>query len=134
MTEHQIFISYSHSDADWAQKFARSLQDIGLPVWLDQFELTPGSPWQDELEAALRGSDVFAFLIHPDKLNGPLLSFELGVAMSLKKTIVPVVPQGLEPYRLPSPLRRIQWLERTSPEETAQKFANAIESLFKKAA
>ncbi len=134
MIDHQVFISYAHSDADWAQKFARSLQDIGLPVWLDKFEIIPGSPWEEKLEAALRGSDVFAFLIHPDNLNSPALSLELGAAISLKKTIVPVVPQGFESYLLPSPLRRLQWLERTSPEETAQKFATAIDSLFKKAA
>lgn len=134
MAEHKVFISYSRSDADWAQKFARSLQDVGLPVWLDKFEITPGTPWQEGLEAALRGSDVFAFLIHPEKLDSPLLSFELGVAMSLKKMIVPVVPQNLEPYSLPFPLRDIQSLERTSPEETAQKFANAVDSLYRKAA
>lgn len=134
MTRPQVFISYSHSDAGWAEEFARSLEKQGLSVWLDRFELTPGRPWAEALETALRDSDVFAFLVQPDKLNSPFLSFELGAAISMRKTVVPVVPPSVQQHQLPSPLRRIQWLERTSPEETAQKFAQALESLFEKAA
>lgn len=134
MTEHQVFISYSHSDAAWAEDFARNLVGQGLSVWLDRFELTPGRQWAELLEAALRNCDVIAFLIQPDKLRSSWLSLELGAAMSMQKIIIPIVPVGFEARLLPAPLRRIQWLERTSPEDTAQKFAHALTVLAQKAA
>ncbi|MDQ3010646.1 MAG: toll/interleukin-1 receptor domain-containing protein [Acidobacteriota bacterium] len=133
MSTHQIFISYAHSDAEWAQKFAENLEQLGLSVWLDR-KISPGQSWVDEVEAGMRESDIFAFLIQPEKINSPSFSFELGAAMSLGKILIPVVPPGLKNHLLPSPLRRIQWLERTSPEETARKFAQAVEVLSAQAA
>jgi hypothetical protein len=134
MPNHQIFISYSHIDSSWVQQFAEQLEKLGLTVWLDRLKITPGSRWDDALEAGLRGSDIYAFLIHPDKLDSPWFSFELGAALATSKIIIPIVPQGLELQRLPAPLRRIQWLERGAPEETAKKFAQAVEALSQKAA
>ncbi len=133
MQPHQIFISYTHNDTEWAQKFAESLEQLGLSVWLDR-KISPGQSWVDEIEAGMRESEIFAFLIQPEKINSPSFSFELGAALSLGKILIPVVPQGLKNHLLPAPLRRIQWLERTSPEETAKKFAQAVEVLSEKAA
>ena len=133
MPTQQIFISYAHSDVEWAQKFAEKLEQLGLSVWLDR-KISPGQSWVDEVEAGMRESDIFAFLIQPEKINSPSFSFELGAAISLGKILIPIVPQGLEYHLLPSPLRRIQGLERTTPEETARKFAQAVEVLLAKAA
>lgn len=50
-----VFLSYSHMDADWVEHLARRLEDEhGLRVWLDKWVLVAGQPWQ---QAMARGID-----------------------------------------------------------------------------
>ncbi len=50
-----VFLSYSHTDAEWVEHLARRLEDEhGFRVWLDKWVLVPGQPWQ---QAMARGID-----------------------------------------------------------------------------
>jgi hypothetical protein len=139
MTSPKVFISYSYSDAEWALKFAEELGKYGLNVWPDRYKITSADKWADEMEKELRESQVVVFLIQPSELEATDLHnahifLELGAALSSGKTIVPVVTQNLDYNKLPPPLRRIQSLIRTSPEETARELAQALELLSREAA
>jgi hypothetical protein len=48
-----VFISYSRKDYYFAESLALHLSMRGIPVWLDVKDLTPGSSWDQDLEAAL---------------------------------------------------------------------------------
>ena len=126
MTAPKIFISYSHSDKDWAEKFAETMVKSGMNVWFDQFNVKAGEPLSDAIEKGLRESDVVVLLISPENINRPNLFFELGAALSMNKTIVPVVPENLDPHSLPLPLQRIKFIVRVSPEETAKELASEL--------
>jgi hypothetical protein len=126
MTAPKIFISYSHSDKDWAEKFAETMVKSGMNVWFDQFNVKAGEPLSDAIEKGLRESDVVVLLISPENINRPNLFFELGAALSMNKTIVPVVPENFDPHRLPLPLQRIKFIVRASPEETAKELASEL--------
>jgi hypothetical protein len=130
----RVFISYSHSDGEWARKLADTVASAGLDVWFDESEVKPGQHVADELEKGLRGSDAIVLLIDSDNVERPNLFFELGAALGMNKTIIPVVPAGFEPGRLPLPLRRIKYLVRKSAEETGRELAAAIESILGAAA
>jgi hypothetical protein len=52
----------------------------------------------------------------------------------MKKTIIPVVPAGLETHKLPLPLQRIRHLVRSTPEKTGKELAAAIASVHGEAA
>jgi TIR domain len=126
MTAPKIFISYSHSDKDWAEKFAETMIKSGMNVWFDQFNVKAGEPLSDAIEKGLRESDVVVLLISPENINRPNLFFELGASLSMNKTIVPVVPENLDSHSLPLPLQRIKFIVRASPEETAKKLASEL--------
>lgn len=50
-----VFLSYSHLDAEWVEDIAERLEDAeGFQVWLDKWMLVPGEPWQ---QAMARGLD-----------------------------------------------------------------------------
>jgi len=50
-----IFLSYSHTDAEWVENLARRLEDEqGFRIWLDKWVLVAGQPWQ---QAMARGID-----------------------------------------------------------------------------
>lgn len=134
MSAPKVFISYSHSDSEWARELADSIAHMGLSVWFDQTDIKPGQHLAEELEKGLRTSDAVVFLIDPQTLGSANLFFEMGAAVGMNKTIIPVVPAGFDIHELPLPLRRIRYLIRTSPEQTGKELAAAIESIHGAAA
>lgn len=133
MATPQVFISYSHSDDDWARQFAESLVNQGLNVWYDQ-QIVPGESWSDAIATGIRESPVMLFVISPEYINRPNLFLELGAAVGMKKTIIPVIDEDFDRKRLPPPLQRIKALVRKSPDETAREVSTALKMLYGEAA
>ncbi len=126
MDKPKVFISHSAVDADWARSFARALQQRGVAVWFDEFDVRPGESLGDALESGLRGSDVVVALLDPEYPAKPALFFELGAAIGMGKTFVPIVPKGLDPSTLPIDVRLRRYLIGDSPEHTAEELSNAL--------
>ena len=123
--EPRVFISHSAEDADWALSFARA-QDRGVSVWFDEFEVRPGDSVRDALEAGLRTSDVLVTLVDVDCPSKPNLFFELGAALGIGKTVVPIVPKEVDPGALPLDVRLRRYLIRESPEQTAEELSKTL--------
>ena len=126
MDKPKVFISHSSLDADWARSFAKALQQRGVNVWFDEFDVQPGESLRDALESGLRGSDVFVALVDSDYPAKPALYFELGAAIGMGKRVVPIVPKGMDPSNLPLDVRLRRYLVRESPEHTAEELSNAL--------
>lgn len=134
MTAPKVFISYSHSDHAWAQKFAEAMIKLGMNVWFDEFDVRAGEFLSDAIEKGLRESDVVVLLINSENFNRPNLFFELGAALGMNKSIIPVVSKDFDFYSLPLPLQRIKYLVQTSPEETAKELAATLKMMYGEAA
>ncbi|HTV54615.1 MAG TPA: toll/interleukin-1 receptor domain-containing protein [Terriglobia bacterium] len=126
MSNPQIFISYSKSDADWVRSFAEALKQRGVRVWLDQFRIAAGESVRDALEDGLRGSDVFVALIDPASPPKPNLFFELGAAIGMGKRVIPILPREMDISKLPLEFRVRRYLLRDSPEDTAEELTHAL--------
>lgn len=62
--EFNVFISYNSKDAKAVLAIAKRLRDVDeLKVWLDDWEVVPGSPFQPALESGLRSSRTVAVFI-----------------------------------------------------------------------
>jgi hypothetical protein len=126
MDKPRVFISHSAVDADWARSFAQALQQRGVTVWFDEFDVRPGESLREALEAGLRGSEVLVALLDPEHPARPNLFFELGAAIGMGKKVVPIVPKGVDPSDLPLDVRLRRYLVRDSPEHTAEELSNAL--------
>ncbi|MBI5474317.1 MAG: toll/interleukin-1 receptor domain-containing protein [Ignavibacteriae bacterium] len=134
MTSQKVFISYSHPDEQWARSFAENLTKEGVEVWFDQFSVKPGASLSAAIEKGLRQSSVVVLVLNEENVERPNLFFELGAALGMNKVVIPIVSKGLEPGKLPLPLRMVRYLVRTSPKETAREVAAALEVQHDKAA
>jgi len=128
MDKPRVFISYSALDVEWARSFAHALQERGMPVWFDEFDVHPGESIREALESGLRGSDVLVALLDPASPAKPTLCFELGAAIGMGKRVVSIVPKGTDPGNLPLNVRMRRYLVRDSPEHTAEELSNALMS------
>jgi hypothetical protein len=128
MSKRNVFISHSHSDADWARSFAQALQQRGVTVWFDEFDVQPGESWHDAIEAGMRGSDVLVPLLDGEATSKRWLFFELGAAIGMGKRVVPILPKDLNPDILPSGARLRRYLIRDTPEQTAEELSTALQA------
>lgn len=58
-----VFLSYSRSDADVAQRVKKALQANGLTVWFDKDSIPEGSDWKTAIENGIRNSRLFVPLL-----------------------------------------------------------------------
>ncbi len=92
-----IFISYSHTDAEYAHALADSLHGMGLEVWIDA-RLDYGSQWPLEIQKQLDSCDAFILIMSPRSFASDWVQSELQRAKRKLKPIFPVLLEGDEPW------------------------------------
>ena len=110
-----VFLSYNSKDRSEVQAIAQRLRDDGIRVWLDEWELVPGRPWQEALEAMIERTKTAAVLIGPSGLGpweAPEMRACLSEFVSRSMPIIPVLLPGTvgQPV-LPLFLRQFTWVD-----------------------
>ncbi len=95
----QIFLSYSHSDSDFVELIEPRIERIfgeGL-LWYDRKPdgLKGGQIWWNEILREIQYCQIFLFLLSDESAKSEWCSKELEEAVSLNKTLIPVL---LEAY------------------------------------
>jgi hypothetical protein len=110
-----VFLSHSGKDTSDTLLVARALAERNIRVWLDKWNLTPGRPWQEEIEDAIQHSLSAAVLIGADGI-GPWEDREMRACIyEFVRRGMPVIPVLLpsapfEPV-LPLFLRGFTWVD-----------------------
>ena len=63
MDDFDVFLSHNSRDKPVVEQIGKWLGDRGLRVWLDAWQLRPGFPWQEGLEAGVQASRAVAVLV-----------------------------------------------------------------------
>ena len=126
MNEPQVFISYSHDDAEWVRRFAEALRQHNVNVWLDEWQINAGEPLREAIEAGLRSSDAIVSVLTGANARRPNVLFELGVALGMGKPLIPIIPPELDSSAIPFELRTRRYLTKGAPDEAAREVAEAV--------
>ncbi len=92
-----IFISYSHSDAEYAHRLADTLQAEGFDVWIDA-RIDYGSQWPYEIQKQLDACEAFILIMTPRSFASEWVQSELQRAKRKLKPIFPLLLEGDEPW------------------------------------
>lgn len=118
----QVFVSYSHSDMEFAGRLVKDLEQAGYEAWLDRTDIQTGARWDDEIVRGLDSSEIFLVILSNKSTNSQNVKDEIGYALDHNKQILPLL---IEPCEVPFRLRRIQYVDFT-----ALKYREGIESVL----
>jgi hypothetical protein len=117
---HDVFLSHHASDKPAVEELAHRLIKSGLNPWLDTWNLIPGDPWQEAIEAALAACTTCAVFVGPSGL-GPWQNEEMRIAIDRRVgtsrdgfRVIPVLLPGAqrgERGKLPAFLSAATWVE-----------------------
>lgn len=102
-----IFISYSRSDKDFAQKLADTLTDGGVEVFLDVQGIEAGEKWSTAIQRALDAADVMLLIVSPASMESVNVEDEWQYFLDSKKPIIPLL---WLPAKLHFQLNRMQYV------------------------
>lgn len=108
-TNKKTFLSYSHEDKDFAQSIVKKINDSGIEVWWDEWEILLGDSIIQKIFAdGLPKSDIFLIILSNASINSNWVKEELDHAM-IKKIegdfrIIPLVKEKCD---IPQPLRTL---------------------------
>jgi len=88
---HQVFISYSRKDVDFARKLAGDLEKAGYDVWWDISDLRGGDDWVRVIPAAIAASQYVLVVLSPNSAESEWVEKEYTQALSLRKKIIPLL-------------------------------------------
>ena len=113
-----VFLSHNSKDKPTVKQLAEELKNRGLQVWLDEWELVPGRPWQEALEEIIQTTKTAAVLVGKDgmgpwempEMRGCLTEF-----VSRKMPVIPVLLPGTpKKPKLPLFLKQFTWVDLRS--------------------
>jgi len=100
MSKHDIFISYSKKDSEFAIKLADDLIGEGHKVWIDR-SLQVGEDWEQTIENKLEEASEVIVILSSSAIASKWVQHEGSIAYGLKKQMYPVLIEELSPGDLP---------------------------------
>src|SRR5688572_925482 len=116
MAGYHVFLSHNSKDKDVVERIARRLRDEhGLNVWLDKWNLIPGTPWQEELERGLNESETIAVFLGESGF-GKWENEEMRVAVAAhvsdpSRRVMPILLPGASESALSVFIKRFTWVD-----------------------
>lgn len=109
-----VFLSYSRSDSEIAEKLYNALTAQGKRVWYDKYNLTDGVAFMDEIRKAIRSAKYFVPLLTPNIVherndshtyrNEWDIAIDVAISMG-RKYIIPVAETNIDFYNAAIPDR-----------------------------
>ncbi len=113
--QYDVFFCHNSEDKPSVKKIGSELKSQGIIPWLDEWELRPGSPWQNELENQIENIKAAAVFVGSSGV-GPWQSLELEAFLrefiKRKFPVIPVLlPNSPSTVELPVFLRGMSWVD-----------------------
>lgn len=87
--QRDIFLSYSHSDAEIATELAARLEDAGLTCFVAERDISATHQWEPRIRNALRAAQCILILLTPRSKDSTWVAIEAGAAWVLEMDIIP---------------------------------------------
>lgn len=117
-----VFISHIHTEADvaiWLKDQLTQLLLGGVEFFVssDKTSIVAGDRWLRNIEDGVKNATVVIVLCSARSIERPWINFEAGGAWFSGKRVIPLCHGSFFPSSLPEPLKSLQGLSISSPED-----------------
>jgi TIR domain len=85
-----IFISHATEDKSVAEKIYRDLRKLGSRPWMATLDMPPGANFAKSIHDLLKSASAVVVLLTPSSFKSEHVQREVSLAISMKKTLIPV--------------------------------------------
>ena len=103
-----VFISYSHKDAEIVNRLKGDLRRNGISVWVDERLKIADVAWRKQLAVAINEQRFFIIILTPDSVTSSYCEWELDTALSLNKSVIPLM---VKKTNLPFTISTLQYID-----------------------
>ena len=107
----QVFISYQHEDADFAELLKFRIKDRGFDSWVDSEDLQAGEEWQVSIDQAIKGAFALIVIMTPNAQASEYVTYEWSFAWGAGIKVIPVLYKQTQ---LHPRLKTLQYLDFTN--------------------
>jgi len=107
----QVFISYQHEDADFAELLKFRVKDKGFDSWVDSEDLQAGEEWQVSIDQAIKGAFALIVIMTPNAQASEYVTYEWSFAWGAGIKVIPVLYKQTQ---LHPRLKTLQYLDFTN--------------------
>lgn len=131
---HDIFISYSTSDALVAEAAKHFLESKGIRCWKAPESIAPGEIWEEAITNAIQASSGMLLIWSSKSQSSPQVNRELSIAARSQRVIFPLRIEAIEPEgTFAYYLTNTHWIDALSPslEEDLGRLTSQVASVLK---
>jgi hypothetical protein len=122
-----IFLSYSHLDAEIATELVSQLKDAGLSCFVAERDITATQQWEPRIRDEIRAAQCVLILLTPRSKLSTWVAIEAGAAWVLETDIIPAT-MFVDINELVEPIRKY----KAKPVETNAQRTTLIQELQQK--
>jgi WD40 repeat protein len=116
-----IFISYSRSNQNIAQRLVQELKQRTIDPWFDREDIPQGATWWQQIKTGILAANSFVCLISTSSLRSEVCNWEVNFALTHNKRIIPVVIEDVFGDKSPSKaLDELTWITPDDDRISAQ--------------
>jgi hypothetical protein len=135
MAKKTVFISHVSTETELAQylkgRFDKDfLGSLDVFVSSDQTTIAAGTRWLEEVEKALKNTDLQVLLCSKESVGRPWVNFEAGAVWLTGVPVIPMCHSGMTPSDLPVPLSMLEAIQ-ASDSGDLRKLYSAVADVVK---
>ena len=114
---HDVFVSHSSRDGEFALRLSVDLAAAGLSVWIDTLGIKPGDSFQEAISRALQQSRFVLAIMSPDYFQSRWTQQEwlAAIGAEINTGAIRVIPILYRDCEIPEMLRTKQWADFRNP-------------------
>ncbi|KAM3093822.1 tetratricopeptide repeat protein [Phormidesmis sp. 146-12] len=108
--DHDVFISYSRRDSEFARGLLEALKGENRDTWVDWLSIQAAEDFWQAIVTGIEAANSFIFVISPDSIASQYCNQEIDHAVLHKKRLIPVVCRSVSPETVHASLRPLDWI------------------------
>ena len=108
--DHDVFISYSRRDSEFARRLLTALKGENRDAWVDWQAIEAAEDFWKAIEIGIEAANTFVFILSPDSVASEYCRKEIDHAVTHNKRLIPVVCRDVDATVVHTALRPLNWI------------------------